>query len=281
MVGEQEGHHPADLDGLDVPVHLPRPHLPVKRVGRDPQPGGEPFRHPAQHGRVDASGTDRVDVDAVRGPFGRQGAREADDGGLGGVVRGHVGVAHLAGVGRHVHDGAALPRADHLAARCLAGPEQAGEVHPQLGVPVFGGHVRRRRHAESARVVDPSVEGAQGFDATGDGVFEASAVRDVELQGDRVTAALAHQLGRLRGGPEVEVPQRDLGSRLGQGFGDAAANPAGGAGDEHDPSLQQHRRPAQKAFRVMTPPSTVRLAPVIQRAAGEARKRQASATSSG
>src|SRR5262249_59070959 len=87
--------------------------------------------------------------------------------------------------------------------------------------------------------------------------------------------------------PQIEVGQRDESACVKNRFDDSSADAARRAGDDDDPRGEsgagdggQAPLPGQKAGPAVTPPSTTRLAPVIQRAAGEARKRTASATSS-
>ena len=166
LVGE-EGHHRCD----ELRRHR-------RRVGRIGGLAGH-----ARHRR----GRDEVDLDAVSGSCGREAARQADDGSLGGGV-GEIGgeSEHPSGSG---HDDTAVALFDHVRPCRAGGVERAADMHVEVSREVVRVGLRKAGPSDDAGIVDHDVEAPELLDRRIDERLCAGSVGHVAVVGDRSSAS--------------------------------------------------------------------------------------------
>ncbi len=113
------------------------------------------------HFRFDPSGADGVDADAATSPLGGEGAGEADEAVLGGVVGCAVGDAEEAGDGGYVDDGAAAGL-EHGLAEGFREQEWLDEIDFEDTAVVGCGNLFGGADVADAGVVDEGVYAAPG-----------------------------------------------------------------------------------------------------------------------
>ena len=239
-----------------------------------PQRRGEVRRH----GGGDGPRRHRVDGDAVRRQFPRQEEGEGVDAGLGGAV-GRVArprllgrvdpgarVAAVLADDRAQVDDAAVALPPHRRDHRLAGQEGALEVHVQHAVPLGLGQRRRGPEGDDAGDVHQDVQPAEGRERSVHRRVHLGAAGDVQR---RLDPAPADRLDRGRDGARVgAVRQAKRRALLREAPRHGAADAAGGARDQGDPSLQPHhafrggRAASCPAMRPNTSPFSTDVAPV-------------------
>ncbi len=205
-------------------------------------------RHPVAHHLHQAlghlggeeAGRDRVHVDVVLRPLRGEGAREADDPALRGVVADRAGTAGIAAAdhpqhGRDVDDPAAAARHHAAAADFLGCHEHRGEVEVDHLLPRLERVVEHVRAPCRAGVVDQDVDRPEAARGLLDHRRDGRGIRHVaherqrfDAQGLQVRARLLQLVALARG-------ERHPRAHLAQRLGHLEAQPAGAARDEGRP----------------------------------------------
>jgi hypothetical protein len=207
-------------------------------LGQEGLIGGGVVAEAAVERRVEGAGAERVDVDALVGPFEGHGARQLHQTAFGGVVGRPAGHGDEALDTAHVDD-AAPAALDHLRRHGAADQERAGEVGGHHLLPFRLAELQRRLANVDAGVVDQDVDVAE----RGDGLLHhrrhRSVIGDVGFDGERPVAILrAHTVRRgLRLGV-VPAGEDDVGPGAGERAGHRFAQPLAAAGDERHAAIQ-------------------------------------------
>src|SRR5262252_2907658 len=178
------------------------------------------------------TGRDAVDADPLAAPGHAKLSREVDHGGLGRAVVGHHRRAVHPGDGGEVDDRAATPLRHHLPARPLAAEEHAVDVDLDHGVPAVGADVLDLGTERGARVVDHDVEATHflygALDETLHRVFLTNVHHLAEGAAPEPVDLLHHGIQVLL----LAAADHDIGARLGELYGDGAANAHAASGDD-------------------------------------------------
>src|SRR5581483_2236793 len=194
--------------------------------GADVAPGAEAAGG-GHDGSVDDAGADGGHPDAGGRPVGPQAAGEGQHGRLGGDVGGLGGPHGVGQAGGDVHDLAGTA-GQHPRPEGGAGVDDAVEVDRSDPAPVVDGHVGEAAGHADAGVVDEDIDrpGPLGQVGHGGGLGHVAAF------GPAGAAPLGAEGGGLPGRLGVDVGA-DHGGAGGEGGGGGPADPAAGAGHDH------------------------------------------------
>ncbi len=175
-------------------------------------------------------------ADAHRPPpeLQRERAREVVQRGLGGDVAGEVRRACLHTDARHVHDVAAAPR-EHAGQQAQREPERAQIVDRERALEVLRPVERGLDGApdREARVVDQHVDGLGGARQRLQQLAHLRGLGEVGAQRLGAGAEPAHLRERALEPRRVARDQHQVCARLRELVCERAADPGGGAGDQH------------------------------------------------
>lgn len=188
----------------------------------------------------DGAGGDGVDVNVVAAHFAGEGAGEAEDRAFGGDVVDELFDADPDGDGADVDDFAGAA-GDHVGEGELAEVHEAFDVDGLHAIPVGFGGFEEEAAGVDAGVVDEGVDVAVAGDGGVDGGFAVGTVGYVALEGVGGAAGGVDLSGLGLGSGFVDIEDVDVGAVLGEEFGDARADAKGGAGDERDVVVREHR----------------------------------------
>jgi hypothetical protein len=190
--------------------------------------------------RADGARAHGVDVDLIRRQLAGERAREAHDAHLRRGVVHEADVAVEGGLGRHVHDAAALA-GSHLLHREPAGPHRRQQRHLDDEAPrLLLGHVELGGPLPGALadIVEQDVDAPESAPDRGERLSNGHGVGPVRGEGQRLPAepldGVTHRVQRLA----LAVHDGEVGALARQAQRARATDPVRRAGDDRDPARE-------------------------------------------